>query len=578
MQRRLGALASGAEKPSLVASGVMLGAAKDDGGLAVLLFSRAKILQGDLGCAQNDLWAVRLGREGGPEILLRALWKGVTPKGRLLCAPVNQAASEYLESHRSRRLCTTSLTLCCGAFGELLQVGALRADPKRAAVLQSTSPASASLPELPELQGLSEEQREVARRVAAWCDGAQGCVPVRGVFGSGKSRTLAACIVLLDRLLSERKDPRRIVLLCQTNVAVDGVLLRLLNHGWDRFARLGSFKAMAPQLLSCGAGLAKERKALVKDFSEALKHQVGLDEPTAQALRQSVERGELPPRPSVWRKRRVLATTLAALEAADHLGEALRCPLVLVDEAAQLTEPQLFAALSRVSAECVLLLGDPRQLPPRAAHSSLQLSALARLPPQLELTTQFRCHPDIGELCSQLFYGGRLKSGVSKEARGSVLGPNHSALAVVLSQGLECRVGQSFRHDAEARLCTAWLLQARASSLRAQDFGIICLYRAHAEACASAARAGDLQVEAATVDAFQGGEREVIALCCGRSSPVSGDSFTCCPFRLLVALCQPWSRARRHVVIFGTESFLSSHPIFSQILAFAAAKGAVVRP
>ncbi|CAJ1326890.1 unnamed protein product [Effrenium voratum] len=199
MQRRLGALASGAEKPSLVASGVMLGAAKDDGGLAVLLFSRAKILQGDLGCAQNDLWAVRLGREGGPEILLRALWKGVTPKGRLLCAPVNQAASEYLESHRSRRLCTTSLTLCCGAFGELLQVGALRADPKRAAVLQSTSPASASLPELPELQGLSEEQREVALRVAAWCDGAQGCVPVRGVFGSGKSRTLAACIVLLDR-------------------------------------------------------------------------------------------------------------------------------------------------------------------------------------------------------------------------------------------------------------------------------------------------------------------------------------------------------------------------------------------
>ncbi|CAJ1326888.1 unnamed protein product [Effrenium voratum] len=254
-----------------------------------------------------------------------------------------------------------------------------------------------------------------------------------------------------ELLLSERKDPRRIVLLCQTNVAVDGVLLRLLNHGWDRFARLGSFKAMAPQLLSSGAGLAKERKALVKDFSEALKHQVGLDEPTAQALRQSVERGELPPRPSVWRKRRVLATTLAALEAADHLGEALRCPLVLVDEAAQLTEPQLFAALSRVSAECVLLLGDPRQLPPRAAHSSLQLSALARLPPQLELTTQFRCHPDIGELCSQLFYGGRLKSGVSKEARGSVLGPNHSALAVVLSQGLECRVGQSFRHDAEAR-------------------------------------------------------------------------------------------------------------------------------
>ena len=39
----------------------------------------------------------------------------------------------------------------------------------------------------------------------------------------------------------------------------------------------------------------------------------------------------------------------ARLRATPRAGEALRCPLVLVDEAAQLTEPQLFAALSRAT-------------------------------------------------------------------------------------------------------------------------------------------------------------------------------------------------------------------------------------
>ena len=68
----------------------------------------------------------------------------------------------------------------------------------------------------------------------------------------------------------------------------------------------------------------------------------------------------------------------------------------------------------------------------------------------------------MAELCSQLFYERRLESGISAEEvtftafpfsqeRSSALGPGVAPLAVVLSEGLETRVGQSYRHDAEAK-------------------------------------------------------------------------------------------------------------------------------
>lgn len=49
----------------------------------------------------------------------------------------------------------------------------------------------------------------VLRGVSDWALHGERCsapVLIRGVFGSGKSRTLAASVVLLDRLLRQRKD------------------------------------------------------------------------------------------------------------------------------------------------------------------------------------------------------------------------------------------------------------------------------------------------------------------------------------------------------------------------------------
>ncbi|CAE7251232.1 ZGRF1, partial [Symbiodinium sp. CCMP2456] len=363
-----------------------------------------------------------------------------------------------------------------------------------------------------ELADLSAEQRQVVHHLTSWLHpGGSNNVPtlLRGVFGSGKSRTLAACIVSLDRLLRARRDTRRILLLCQTNVAVDTVLHHLLSHfGWDDFARLGSFRSVDPELLYRTVSLMSSRPAAAKELSDALQRR---PPEVRQALQSAIDHGLLPPKPTAWRRRRLVAATTAALESADLSPDVLSCPFVLVDEATQLTEPAIFYALQKARAEEVLLVGDPRQLPPRAVHAPLQLSALERLWDQkgacrLELATQFRCHPCIAGFCSSLFYGGALKSGITAEDRTSGLGPGAAPLAVVLSEGPETRVGQSFRHDAEAQLCSSWLKRASSCGrLQPKDFGVICLYRPHADACGRAVRSsGALKdVEVATVDAFQ---------------------------------------------------------------------------
>ncbi|CAK9068995.1 Protein ZGRF1 (GRF-type zinc finger domain-containing protein 1) [Durusdinium trenchii] len=352
-----------------------LGPAKDDPRLAALIFDR---VPGDLSSGKNDLWVV-LGVHGEP-LLLRSLWKGVTPKGRLLCAPVNTAAIQWLQNNSRLSRATA---LCSGSFSsELVQVETLRQCTETLLALLGEASPNLSLPfETPELPlPLNDQQSEVVRHVAAWAGGEGeewgGRVLVQGVFGSGKSCTLAACIMVLDRLLEAQKDTRRILLLCQTNVAVDRVLRCLLSLGWDNFVRLGNFRAMHPAVLHRAAGLRPARAT--QDFIDALMQheQVGdlAIRDKLAVLRTAASNGELPIRPSEWKRRRLVATTAAALESADHLG--LAAPFCFVDEASQLTEPSLVHAFIRAQAKFALLLGDTKQLPPRAVHPPLQRSAL----------------------------------------------------------------------------------------------------------------------------------------------------------------------------------------------------------
>ena len=77
-----------------------------------------------------------------------------------------------------------------------------------------------------------------------------------GVFGAGKSFLLAVVVQLLVAIFSQHDlltpgvpDPLRILISSTTNVAVDRILLSLLQQGFTEFVRVGSIKKIAKPVL-----------------------------------------------------------------------------------------------------------------------------------------------------------------------------------------------------------------------------------------------------------------------------------------------------------------------------------------
>ncbi|PKU41952.1 protein zgrf1 [Limosa lapponica baueri] len=103
---------------------------------------------------------------------------------------------------------------------------------------------------------------------------------IRGVFGAGKSYLLSVVILFLVQLFESseategpRPTPWKLLIASSTNVAVDRILLGLLDLGFEDFIRVGSIrkitKAILPHSLHAGSGneneQLKELLALMKE-------------------------------------------------------------------------------------------------------------------------------------------------------------------------------------------------------------------------------------------------------------------------------------------------------------------------
>merc|ERR1711871_1666463 len=105
-------------------------------------------------------------------------------------------------------------------------------------------------------------------------------------------------------------------------------------------------------------------------------------------------------------------------------AEAGPFELVVLDEAAQTTEPALCCALAAAKAEQVVFFGDTRQLPPTVVSGDRELRyELGRSPMErLErsgvekqtLHVQYRMPPALVEFPSKHFYRGVVQSSVSR--------------------------------------------------------------------------------------------------------------------------------------------------------------------
>lgn len=270
--------------------------------------------------------------------------------------------------------------------------------------------------------------------------------------------------------------------------------------------------------------------------------------------------------------------------AADLRLSNFRFRQVLIDESTQSTEPECLIPLV-LGVKQVVLVGDHCQLGPvimckKAARAGLAQSLFERLVllgiKPIRLQVQYRMHPALSEFPSNSFYEGTLQNGVTVNERLTTgidfpwPVPNRPMFFYVqLGQEEISASGTSYLNRTEAanveKLVTAFLK----SGVVPSQIGVITPYEGQRAYIVNyMARNGSLrqqlykEIEVASVDSFQGREKDYIILSCVRSNEHQGIGFLNDPRRLNVAL----TRARYGIVILGNPKVLSKQPLWNGLL------------
>ncbi|XP_061848194.1 protein ZGRF1 isoform X1 [Colius striatus] len=402
---------------------------------------------------------------------------------------------------------------------------------------------------------------------------------IRGVFGAGKSYLLSVVILFLVQLFESseategpRPVPWKLLIASSTNVAVDRILLCLLDLGFEDFIRVGSIrkitKAILPHSLHAGSGNENEQ---LKELFALMKEDLTPVE--KMYVRKSIEQHKLGTNKTILQQVKVVGVTCAACPF--PCLNTLKFPVVLLDECSQMTEPASLLPIARFQCEKLVLVGDPKQLPPTIQGSEshhekgLEQTLFDRLclmghKPTL-LRTQYRCHPAISAIANELFYEGNLIDGVSEKDRSPVLDWLPTLCFYNVNGVEQMEIGNSFYNMAEAHFTVKLIQSLIASGIEASAIGVITLYKSQMTKIQNLvngvhSEAFELQaVQVSTVDAFQGAEKEIIVLSCVRTRQIG---FIDSEKRMNVAL----TRAKRHLLIVGNLACLSRNQLWGRVI------------
>ncbi len=297
----------------------------------------------------------------------------------------------------------------------------------------------------------------------------------------------------------------------------------------------------------------------------------------------------------------IVLTTFARLSIREELRE-LRFESLLIDEASTAPLPYVALAASRVAGPAIAV-GDFQQLPPvvsstapaavrwlrtdlfREAGVVDEASSLPSLPSEPSLPSpndglcamldlQYRMAPDIRELVSEFFYGGRLRDapeiaeraaeGTGHVARPAAAGGATAGPVTVLdTSGLDPRVERvdgSRRNRTHAEAVADFVGAAASGGIG--DIAVVSPYRAQTRHLSDLVRrrlgrAAPANLEVSTIHRFQGREKRLVIIDTvdappGRSWFLDERRNRDFPRLLNVAL----SRARERLVIVATVAGL----------------------
>lgn len=424
---------------------------------------------------------------------------------------------------------------------DVLLGGASPGEPDEGAAIDTVS-----------LEGLDDAQQKAAIHALQ----ADPLAVVHGPPGTGKTRMLASVL----SALSARGE--RAWALADSNAAVDHLALQAAHAGLEvvrmgHVARIGSDAAplsldarieashLGPALAALDRDIARTHGAALRPLFDERRRL------RAQARALVLETAD------------VVAATFGTLA---RLAPALPpVTTAVVDEATQATEPAVWAAVPFI--ERLVLVGDPYQLGPVSrAQSGLERSLLqrlveeARLPlPMLEV--QYRMATAIRSLVAAV-YGPSYRDDPGAAAQRLDDVPPITWLDTAGSDLWEAidPTTRSLYNEGEAALVAKAVGDLRARGVAPERIGVITPYSAQV---ARLKRRAELEgVEVATVNAFQGREKDAIAVSWVRSNEDGSLGFVADPRRLTVAL----TRARKWLWLVGDSATLAAHPRFAALI------------
>lgn len=435
------------------------------------------------------------------------------------------------------------------------------------AISPATQLKTVSAPNLPEL---NHSQAHAVR-----CSLQRPLTLIQGPPGTGKTVTSATIVYHLAQ-----RGP--VLVVASSNVAVDHLTekihltgLRVVRITAKTRETLGSsVDFLSLHMQARAASHSPELERLHK-----LRTEVGqlsaADEKTYLKLQRQAER-------LVLDTAQVVCCTCVG--AGDPRVAKRRFTSVLIDEATQATEPEALIALIHGVRQAIMV-GDHKQLGPVLMNKACQRAGFDRslferliqvgIRP-IRLQVQYRMHPSLSEFPSNMFYDGSLQNGVTTSERLrpglDFTWPNPEAPMFLLgcfgSEELASS-GTSYLNRIEAANVEKIVTRLLRSSVLPSQIGVITPYQGQrAYIIQTMALNGSLKrelyegVEVASVDAFQGREKDYIILSCVRSNDNRSIGFVSDPRRMNVAL----TRARYGLIILGNPKVLSRSPLWNNLI------------
>ncbi|CAB4069644.1 UPF1 [Lepeophtheirus salmonis] len=214
----------------------------------------------------------------------------------------------------------------------------------------------------------------------------------------------------------------------------------------------------------------------------------------------------------------------------------MRFASILIDESMQATEPECMVPVV-LGANQLILVGDHCQLGPVVI-----------------LEVQYRMHPELSKFPSNFFYEGSLQNGVSGEDR---------------KLNIDFPWPVPDKPITEAANVEKFTTRFIKAGVKPEQIGIITPYEGQRAYLVQYMQyQGSLntklyqECEIASVDAFQGREKDIIIISCVRSNDHQGIGFLADPRRLNVAL----TRAKYAVIVVGNPKVLSKQPLWNNLL------------